>query len=547
MHRPDRLTKTPPRGCPPLPDGAWYDPELADRFIRFCSKILRHPAGPLTGQPFVPAEWQEFEMLRPLYGYVRWDEQFAQWVPQYSIVWLEVARGGGKTGIMAAIGVFELVSPEDGMPRVFSAALDRDQAGLVYEPMAAMVRAAPALDNELHVRDHVKQIDCPRNNGRYRVLAGDPDGNLGLNPTCTLFDEIVSQASRGLYDALSTGAGKRVHSKMVMGTTAGSNPASFAKHEHDQAMRLIEDPALIPHRLNIVHGIKPGQDEGSEEAWRAANPAIAAGYFSIDTYRKEYKEALIDPTKMLAFRIFRLNDWASVGSEYVPMGLWNAAGGEIDVSDFIGRRCWGGLDLSSTSDLTSLCWCFDDPETPGGVVLLWRHWCAQGAVKALADATGGLFPAWIDAGWCDLSHLNVIDYDQVHEALKADIARFDVAEIGFDQWNIGATRAKLEDWEVEYKALSQGGPLSGASEEVLRLLNGGLLRHAADPVAAWSMSCATVVYDANQRLKVIRPPKQERSRRIDPTMAGIMAVDRWAAASNAPGPPRFKPRIISIG
>lgn len=540
------LTDSPPRGCPPLPPGAKYDPARADRVVRFFTDVLVHPSGVFSGQPLKPADWQEFELLRPMYGYVKWSEQFGEWVPQYSKVWLELPRGAAKTTTMSGLSLFELVAAEDNMPRVYSAAKDRDQAGLVFDSAAVLVEAQPVLSNELKVTRHKKEIEYPGNSGLYKVLASDATGNLGLNPTCTMFDEIVSQPNRDLYDALTTGEGKRKWSRMVMATTAGSNPASFARLEHDVSVQVRDNPALEPSRLVIIYGLKEGDDWESEEVWRKRNPGINAGYVSIDKYREQYKEALLDPTKALAFKTFRLNDWTSQTAEYIPIEQWNDCKSEIDVAKLEGKPCWGGLDLAATSDLTSLCWLFEDPENPGGVMLLWRNWCAGAAYGGLIDATAGLFRTWVDLDWCTVSNRNVIDYDQVHDALEIDCRRFDVQEIGFDQWNIGQTRAKLEAWGIEHKALSQGGPLSGASAELVRLTTARLLRHTGDPVAAWGVACASAAYDVNQRLRVSRPAWAERTRRIDPVMAAIMAVDRWRAALEERAVPRVRPQIIEF-
>ena len=53
-----------------IPEGAVYDEARADRIVRFCARYLKHMKGRWAGQPFFLEEWQEREIIRPLFGTV---------------------------------------------------------------------------------------------------------------------------------------------------------------------------------------------------------------------------------------------------------------------------------------------------------------------------------------------------------------------------------------------------------------------------------------------------------------------------------------------
>ena len=95
---------------------------------------------------------------------------------------------------------------------VYSAAVDRDQASIVFNEAANMVDYSPALTGRLNVVRSTKRITFPRTQSFYRALSADVPAKEGLNAHAVLIDEFHAQRTRDLWDTLGT-PGPRVVSR----------------------------------------------------------------------------------------------------------------------------------------------------------------------------------------------------------------------------------------------------------------------------------------------------------------------------------------------
>ena len=110
-----------------------FSPERADRAQRFFEGILKHTKGRFARQPFTLTDWQRDDIVRPLFGTVRYDEQLDDWVRAYRLAWIEVARKNGKSELLAGVGLLLLCADDEEGAEVYSAARDRDQARKVFD------------------------------------------------------------------------------------------------------------------------------------------------------------------------------------------------------------------------------------------------------------------------------------------------------------------------------------------------------------------------------------------------------------------------------
>ncbi len=110
-----------------------------------------------------------------------------------------------------------------------------------------------------------------------------------------------------------------------------------------------------------------------------------------------------------------------------------------------GRRCFGGLDLASTRDLTAYSLVFP-PENEGEewYVLVW-FWCPQSKIDTQEKDDAAPYKAWAEAGWITGTEGNVTDYAPVRERILQSLKDYDVCEIGFDRWNAQQLSNELID------------------------------------------------------------------------------------------------------
>lgn len=218
----------------------------AERVRTFFEKVLVHPR---DKTPFILSPWEWTEIILPIFGTIHFDDHHGEWVRQYNLAWLEMARKNGKSEILAGLALYLLCADGQHMAEVYGAACDRDQAALVYNTAKAMVEASPYLSSRCKVIDSKKTITYPATNSVYRVIPADANGALGTNPSGIVFDEVLTQPNRELWDALKTGLGARKNALMIAATTAAYTTAKFALEEHDYGARVLKAPSIDPQQV----------------------------------------------------------------------------------------------------------------------------------------------------------------------------------------------------------------------------------------------------------------------------------------------------------
>ncbi|MFC0041017.1 terminase large subunit [Actinomadura rayongensis] len=515
--------------------------QRAEHVVAFFHELLVHTKGRWARQAFRLAPWQEHGILRPLFGEVRWDEHAGLYVRRYRIAFISLARKNGKTELAAGIALYLLVADGEEGAEIYGCAKDRDQARLVYDVAARMVRLSPVLSKRLTVKDHARRIVDESTASFYEVIPADASGALGSNPHGAIYDELLTAPSGDLWNALRTGAGARTQSLLIATTTAGSDRDSFCYAEYDRARRVLEDPGSAPNRFAYVAEVAADADPWDEANWPKANPALG-DFLSMETLRQEAAEAREDPAQENVFRQFRLNQWVSQTLRWCPMDLFDRCAGEPWPSPewrFVtpaGRpaKAFAGLDLSAKLDLTS--WCLVVPDADGGADVVWRHWLPEAALPALAKATGGSAHAWVRDGWLTLTEGDVIDYDAVYAAISEDARAVTLAEIAYDPWSgepAVQEIAKRVGPSVELVPVPQTfAGLSPGMTELMALMRSQRVRHHANPVARWCFDAVEVKRAADDP-ELIKPVKPRRagtggqSKRIDAVLTAAMAVAAW--------------------
>ncbi len=498
-----------------------FDEERAKRAQDFFEKILNHTKGRWARKSFVLADWQRDDVLRPLFGTVRRDPSIDEWVRQYRVAWLELARKNGKSELLAGIALLLLCADDEEGAEVYGAAKDREQASLVFDVARRMVELSPLLSRRLQIFPSNKRIVDPKTSSFYRVIAADATGNLGQNPHGIVFDEVIAQPNRELWDALRTGMGARTQPLMVAATTAGNDPSSFAAVEHEYCEQISRDPSLDPTRFVYIRNTPKDADWREERNWQHANPALG-DFLSIDALREEAREADLSSAAQNRFRQFRLNQWVQQHTRWLDIDAWDASGGEVDEERLRGCRCFGGLDLASSVDLAALCW--DFPDADGGHDVVWRFFIPSARIKDLDTRTGGRGSAWVRAGLVETTEGEVIDYAAVLDRIDRDARNFDIAELAYDRWGMTQLSQMLADAGLVVVPFSQTiVALSPATKELERLVLEGRYRHGGNPVMRWMMDNVAIRSDSSGNVK---PDKQKSGDRIDGVIAGVMALDR---------------------
>lgn len=511
----------------------------AEHCRAFFHEVLVHTKGRYARKPFVLTEWQWGEIIRPLFGRVVWSAEHECYVRQYRIAWIEIARKNGKTELLAGIMLYLLVGDGEESAELYGVARNREQAALAFDVAAQMVLLSPLLSKRLEVKKHNRRIVDPKHNGVYAVIAADAAGALGSNPHGVGADEILAWRDRGMWDAMRTGmgSGARAQPLMVAATTAGTRSTKFALEMHEEMLRVESEPDRAPHVFPYVRSVPLEADPWDEETWQLGNPALG-DFLSLNAMREEALEARNNPAQENSFRQFRLNQWVSQASRWMPMHLWDECTGDIWLSPDHGREAlqgkvaWFGFDLAAKFDLTA--WCLLVPD--GDVThLLWRFWLPEAALDQLDRDNDGAFTRWVRDGWITLTEGNVVDYQRVYDDVADDAEFFNLRAGDGDQWSMAPVIQEVEKRTgvqdiVSYQNTFRN--MSGGLADLMELVVDGKLAHHANPVARHCFESVEVVRAAYNP-DLLRPEKPEREGskfRIDAVPAAVMACNAFKRA-----------------
>jgi len=487
----------------------------------FFRELLVHTKGDWSGKPFILAGWELRRVIRPLFGTVTYDAGWGKYVRRYRELYLSTGRKNGKTEIIAGCVLYLLIGDSEQAGEIYGLALDKDQASLAYRAATRMVELSPALQRRLVIAKGAKRIADERTASFFAVAAGDAMGSLGASPSGAYIDELLTQPSRDLYDAITTGFGARSQPILILATTADNDPSGFAASEREWSERVAEDGSLDYRRLVVIYAAPPEADWTRRETWALANPALG-DYLDPTVLADECAKAQHNPAAERAFRQFRLNQQSAPAGRAIDLGAWDASAGAVDLAQLHAADCYAGLDLASTSDLAS--YCLDFPADDGSHDVLWRVFAPDSAMSELDRRTGGRASVWAARGLLTVTAGNVIDYEAIKHALREDAERYDIRAVAFDRWGATQLSSELIDEGFPLIQVGQGfASMSGPTKELLRLVAAGLYRHGGNPLVRWQAGNLVTSTDPAGNLK---PNKAKSYEKIDSIVAAVMALDQ---------------------
>lgn len=491
-----------------------FDTEKARKAVEFFPAYLRHSVGRFAGQRFRLEPWQQ-PIVEKVFGQLGDDGH-----RQYRIVFVEIPRKNGKSTIGAGLALRLLCADGEPGAQVYSAAADREQAGIVYREAASMVRASPLLASRLRVIDSRKNISYPQTNSFYRVVSSDAGRQHGLNPHGVIFDEIHTQRDHNLWVAMTSGFGARLQPIVIAITTAGvpdDSPLWWDMHE--KARQIREGVIVDPGFLGIRFGADAGDDYEDPAVWRKANPGLGS-IIHEEGFKKDFIEARTQPRLWNDWLRYRLNVPTQQYDRWLDMFQWPRLEDRYSESDLSGQECVMGLDLSSRVDLTALALLFKQPD--GSVRSLYRFWLPEENIRQ------DLRP-WVSNGYIKTTPGASIDYEFVRAEINALAKQYKVRCINYDTWRADLLRGQLESDGFECNEIRFGiRSMDRPSRDFETAWADGKYRHNGNPVMRWMCDCATIRSDANGNIMPVKPDRKKSTKNIDGVAATIMAWDTYS-------------------
>lgn len=506
----------------------------ADRNIAWIERYLRVPEGRFVGKPLVVADYMR-EDFRAIYDNSHGTRRAI------------VTRGrkNAKTTQSAMILLLHLCGPEaKPNSQLFSAAQSREQASILFNLAAKMVRLSPELSGVVTIRDTAKQLACLELGTLYRALSAEASTAYGLSPVLTVHDELgqVKGPKSDLYEALETATAAQESPLSIIISTQAPNDGDLLSILVDDALTE-SDPRTVL-RMNTA---PDDLDPFSEEAIKAANPAFGL-FMNATEVLAMAADAKRMPSRQPEFENLVLNRRVSVNAPFISRSVWSECSGPVNES-FEGCDVFGGLDLSETSDLTAFV---QAARIDGKWQVRPTFWLPESglAEKSRQDRTP--YDVWAKQGYLETTPGKSIQYEYVAARLFDEHERLGFRKIAFDRWNwkhlkpwlqkAGFTDEELEGDNAIFEQFGQG---FGSMSPALRTLEGMLLNsqiaHGGHPVLTMCAANATVQTDhaGNRKLS-----KSKSHGRIDGMVALVMAIA--VAEAHMPTAVTAEPEIVFL-
>lgn len=478
-------------------------------------------------------------VLRPyqkewLEGIYREDENGAR-VVRTAI--LTMARKNGKSALISALAIAHLIGPErEPRGEIVIGATDRDQAGVVFGEVEAMLNASPWLRAQVNIQTSAKIVTSYLDGSELKALSSDAKKAHGLNPTLVILDELA-QWGEGigirLYNALTTAGGAREDPMTIVISTQAENDKAKMSELIDRGRNAMDGTIADPSWWCKVYETPEEFDPFDEAGWALSNPALG-DFRTLKDMRLMAEMARTMPTERAKFENLYLNRRVSADERWIDKPTWMACHeSALDPEALMGNVCYGGLDLASVSDLTSFSLFF-----PGNGALLSWSWCPEERIRERTERVGH-YAAWVADGWLETTPGKAISRPRLAHRLAELNARYQPKKIAFDRHGMLELAQVLEDEGIQLPLVEWGqgfvsmSPAMKATET--RVLNREL-RHN-NPVLTWAVSNVVVARDDAGNIK---PSKMRAREKIDPIVAGIMAVGVAAQDMAVPADRAFR-------
>ena len=432
--------------------------------------------------------------------------------------------------LAAAVALLLLCGDGEERAEIYGCAADRHQATIVFEVAADMIRLCPALQKRVKILESTKRIEYLPTKSFYQVLSAEAFSKHGFNVHGVIFDELHTQPNRKLYDVMTKGSGDaRTQPLYFLITTAGDNTNSICYEVHQKAEDILNGRKHDPTFYPVIYGAAPEDDWTDPEVWKKANPSLGIT-IQMEKVEAACNSAKENPAEENAFRQLRLNQWVKQSVRWMPMDKWDACDYAVNAEALRGRRCYGGLDLSSTTDLTAFVLIFPPEDEYDKYYIMPFFWLPEDQIDLRVKRDHVLYDLWARQGHIQTTEGNVVHYGFIQKFIEKLGEKYNIAQIAYDPWNATQLTQNLEDEGFTMVAFPQTMKnLATPTKELYKLVFEQKIAHGGHPVLRWNMDNIYIKQDANEN---IRPDKEHSTEKIDGAVACIMALDRAMRCMN---------------
>jgi phage terminase large subunit-like protein len=508
-------------------------PTLVKQFLEAVCVHTKDSPTAKAGDPIKLLDWHISDVIEPLYGW-----QGADGRRRFRVAYIEVPKKNAKSTLLSCLSIWHLLMEGQGELGCI-AAKDRNQAAIIFDETAAMVKRSPELKSVLEVIDSRKTIYCATTDSSLRVISRDAGAAEGPSYSFVFCDELHAWPDRRLFEALRYSGRSRPAPLLATITTAGDRRDTICWEQHEYAEQVIADPKYDPRFYGKIFAAKADgtEDYFDPAVWRRCNPGMGIT-MTEDSFAADAQEARNKSTKLNGWLRYSLGVWVESSQRFIDPEKW-AACSEPPTEPLAGRRCIIGMDLSKSTDLSACVALF--PNEDGTFDVDPMFWAPRDLIMERERTDRQPFQHWVNQGSIKTTDGNVIDHAAIREYVLEYAKTHQVQKVLMDITGAVQLSVELQGAGLDVESYGQGFRHMSSPTKLLESLTlQQRIRHSGNPVLSWMAGCVTVESNA---FEDIRPVKKKSTGRIDGIVALIFALGYWEANSitnaNGNGPEIF--------
>ena len=491
-----------------------FKPEPVQHVLNFTSKI-KHVKGPMAGKPMVLMPFQ-IMLICAIYGFRDKKDNSIRMVQD---VILFIPRKASKSTLIAIIGLYELRFGEAG-GEVYCTALDRNQAGIVFDTAKGMIEGMPEQLKAQYstYRHEIKKATDSQS--KFQALSRDSKRTGdGKNPSVSIVDEASQITERNAIEVMNSGMVARKNPLRIYITTASFTKETLFFENMQYLKSMLNGQAEDnPRWFGLLYGLDEGDDWKDPKVWAKVNPMHGIS-INAEAIEQRVKEAQSKPSALNELLCKTFNVYVSANSAWIDKAVWDDAPimneAETPEATFI------AFDLAATRDLNAVATLHRYTEDRYSIK--FKFFLPEESIDFVPTHYRPIFMQAVQRGTLKLTQGNVADYVEVEEYIKNETTTYNAKEIGFDAWNAAALVSKLYEHGLPVKKIGQGmAVLNNPSKHVQKLILSKSIAHQHDPFVSWQLGNCEVYEDVNGNIK-IRKNSADPSAKVDGIIAMIMA------------------------
>jgi phage terminase large subunit-like protein len=492
----------------------YIDKQLAIKYVKFAS-LIKLTSGDLAGFNFQFMKWQ-LEAIINIFA-VKYRDGDLKDTRRYQRVLFSMAKKGGKTEFTALLTILLFFLDDEKGKEIYSIASELEQAKILHKSFITMIRQESELEDMIKATIQPPRVS--RLNGafvdEYMALSNTSDSKDGLKPSTVLCDETHTYRDSSLYQIMVDGMAMRKSPLEIHMTTAGYDKTSFYYTKIYQHAKKVKQGIIKDERFYVVL-FEPDEEDfehedwwKKEEVWRKSNPnypvSPTKSYMQGKVVQAEQSEEAL-----VAFKVKHLNTFVDKADIWIKHSVWTSNQTPINEDDLIGRTCYGGLDLSSSIDITAIGYIF--PKDDGGYDFIVRLFIPKDNMRERVRRDKVPYFDWVKNGIMQVTDGNVIDYAFIQKQIEQDAEKFNIKMMAYDRWNSSDLITRLtNDGTVELVQFGQGfASMSAPTKQIEVLALQGRLNHGNNEALNWMCSNVVLKRDPSDNIKMDKSTSVEK-------------------------------------